>query len=649
MHVKALYRAGLFGVLALAGSCADDTPRGSTDSAAGARDRFSNAEPTGSTAGPAGSAPVLSDCHPQCQDFPAEPILDDGGPSPVPADAAARFGTADRFGDGGPCVLEPALSDGELPGALLPPNWLRPRFRFEPLAGETLWEIRLRAESEAHDLVAYTTATVWTLPREVWRGMGVNLRDAEITVTVRGLGKDGGTPSGTRGSFSIAPVEARGKLVYWGTRSSEVAPDTSQLTGFAVGDEGVATALTVPQVGDRGVTNEDGRGLRAGYGAEPGHVQCIGCHVSTPDGEAVAFLDHWPWNLVVASVQPGRAGQRPAYLTQGAELLLSQPWQGMPSFSPAHWSEARRILVAAYSPRGAEDGVGFGGPMYPSSADGLAWFDLATDARFEADPAMGDVQAQLNDRIRQVQGEAWGLLELGGETRSAASPDFSHDGRRIVYAAADFTRDGRLAENNAEVDLHVVPFANGAGGEVKPLPGAAEPGVAEYYPAFSADDRLVAFTRVDPIDANALYYRPDGEIHVVPAEGGRATRLIANDPPACSGERSPGVINSWPKWAPSVPRVAASAAEFGKPPRSFYFLIFSSARAYPGQFELPRTQYSPPDTRSSQLYMAAIVRDDDSGELTTHPATYLWNQDPSTSNLTPAWDEFDIPAVTPPD
>jgi hypothetical protein len=70
-----------------------------------------------------------------------------------------------------------------------------------------------------------------------------------------------------------------------------------------------------------------------------------------------------------------------------------------------------------------------------------------------------------------------------------------------------------------------------------------------------------------------------------------------------------------------------------------------SARAYPGQFEIPEGPFSPPDTRSSQLYMATIVQDEESGELTTYSAVYLWNQEAATSNLTPAWDEFKIPPV----
>jgi hypothetical protein len=321
----------------------------------------------------------------------------------------------------------------------------------------------------------------------------------------------------------------------------------------------------------------------------------------------------------------------------------------MQTFSAAHWSAGDRVVVLAYSPRNTgQSGVGFAdGAPYPSHSDGLAWIDLETSATFGAQPEQGDVQMLINQQIAAQLGNAIGLLALDGETRSVAAPSFSHDGTRIVYTSAEATQDGRLAPGR-EADLHVVPWNDRQGGAVAPVAGAAEPGVAEYYPAFSADDRLIAFNRVASPDGAALYYRPDGEIYVVPSAGGTATRLAANDPPACGGEHSPGVINSWPKWSPAVTAVPPPDAEFAPGARTYYWLIFSSARAYPGSFQLPRTQYSPNDTRSSQLYMTAVVQDEH-GAISTYAAVYLWNQDPSTSNLTPAWDEFKIPEVPGPD
>jgi hypothetical protein len=599
-------------------------------------------------------APTVSICAPNCTDFPAQPLLDTESGSSPPGDAAALFGAPGNMGGSGVCVLEPQLSDGDKPGALFPRNWLRPRFRWQPLAGEDVWELRFTAEEQSHVLVVYTSRPVWKMPREMWKAVAEHSTGGPITLTIRGMSsRTRGRPSGTSGTFAIAPAEATGKLVYWATTSSEVGPDTSKLVGFDVGDESVIDALRVPQVDDRGILQEGGRDLRGKYdqprGVPPGHVQCIGCHTSTPDGEAVAFTDHWPWNTVLASVQAESVGRAPAYLTSGAQRMLNQPWLGMTTFSEGHWRAGDRVLLTSYSPRNqSKGGVGFSdGAPYPSQHDGLAWFDLEAMATFTTDQTKGDVQQQLNDQIVAQVGKGFGLLQLQGETRSAVTPNFSHDGRRIVYTSADSTQDGRIGPNNQEVDLHVVPYNERAGGAVAPLQGAAEPKVAEYYPAFSHDDRLVAFTRVSKLDQGQIYYRPDGEVYVVPSDGGEATRLVANDPPACSGQKSPGIINSWPKWSPAVtfwPSRAEFEANF-----TYYWVIFSSARAYEGQFMLPKTQFSPSDTRSSQLYMAAIVRNEDTRELATFPAVYLWNQDPATSNLTPAWDDFKIPPVPGPD
>jgi hypothetical protein len=44
--------------------------------------------------------------------------------------------------------------------------------------------------------------------------------------------------------------------------------------------------------------------------------------------------------------------------------------------------------------------------------------------------------------------------------------------------------------------------------------------------------------------------------------------------------------------------------------------------------------------------MAGVVIDKQ-GAVHTYPAVYIWNQDPTTSNLTPAWNNFQIPPPPP--
>ncbi len=577
-----------------------------------------------------GGAPIMDapdhpvpTCFSACSDFPAAPILDPKAPTPPPANAATLFGPVTNMGSTGPCVFEPQLAQGSDPGTLFPANWLRPRFRFTPLAGENLWEIRVHADLEANDLVVYTTATTYAMPAEVWTKLANNVLLKPITVTIRGLNTSApGTPSGTKGTFQVAPVYAGGAMVYWASTTAAVGPQNSKLVGFRVGDESVINALTIPQV-TRQVLDVQGQQQRP--------VACIGCHTSTPDGKSVGFTDTWPWNGLIASIEGSTAGAQPAYVSAGAATLLNQPFLGMLTFSKGQWADGKHLVVSGYTAR--DIGVGFtnkaGGA--PST---LAWFNLDTTSTI---PWTVNMPGPTNAAILGAEKMAWGLLPLTGETASAITPAFSHDGKNVFYTSATKEQDGRIGGGNTDVNIHVVPFNDSAGGAVTSLAGASEPGVAEYYPNLSVDDRFVAFNRLAPIDQDDIYYRKEGEINVIPASGGTAKRLPANDPVACGGEKSPGVLNSWAKWSPGMKAVDG---------KNYYWLIFSSARAYPGQFDLPAAQSK--DHRSSQLYMTAVVEDATTHELTGYDGVYLWNQDPTTTNLTPAWDEFEIPPVPPP-
>lgn len=76
------------------------------------------------------------------------------------------FGAADDSKSPGVCVIEPQLSSGTLPGTLFPSNWLRPRFRWTPLPGENMWEIRLRAMNQDRPAVVRdnTNSALTTYP-----------------------------------------------------------------------------------------------------------------------------------------------------------------------------------------------------------------------------------------------------------------------------------------------------------------------------------------------------------------------------------------------------------------------------------------------------------------------------------------------------
>lgn len=637
--------------------------------------------------------------HPKCNagtctDFPAEPILGEG----VPANAPALFGASPDFTPGSLCVIEPQLSGDGKDGAMLPANWVRPRFRVAAPAGIDLLEIRIHSPVEKNDLVAYTlyksggTPPSWYLPKEIWAGTGGpmvppagngfanNAAGQPVTVTIRGINSTApGKPVGVSGDFHIAPVVATGSMVFWTVNSASVTPESSKLLGFAVGDEGVAESLTLPQIQWSGELGEDGAVLRGYYDAMPlpgfvnGQVRCIGCHTSLPDGSGVVFTDDWPWSKAASSLAQGSVGAIPTVIGAGAQAIMKMPWWGTQTLSRGHWTPGDHTLVTTYGTTfksgAARTKAWQSLPSYdaanPANDDRvkwhqLAWIDLESTAPIDvavtATPDYGAALTARNDAAMAAQGTAWGLIATGDTDVSAASPNFSHKGDKIVYVATDYSPDGHPDALAKTADLRTVDYNNRAGGTSQPLNGASDPAFLEYYPAYSADDRFITFARAPTPSAaspDGPYYNRFGEVMVIPAGGGIPTPLAANTPVACGGDNvSTGLINSWPKWSPDA---------FSVNGKTYHFLIFSSARKYGDEFSQPFKL--PPNplssfkglNDSSQLYLAAVVVDDATQAITTYPAVYIWNQNRAPgadgaaglhySNLTPAWDPIKLPPL----
>ena len=254
---------------------------------------------------------------------------------------------------------------------------------------------------------------------------------------------------------------------------------------------------------------------------DPTHETCIGCHAATPDGNGVGFaLGQGLYLDSIADIRMGLAGMVPSYVTPTA-LAALRKLEGTPTYSPAHWSAGDRIVVLG-------------------DTGELTWI--------------------------QLDGDRQGIVVRDGDTRQAIAPTFRHDGQAIAYVSTNSISLGRQAAGPS--DLYEVPYAAGAGGPAVAIRGAADPAYTEYYPAFSPDDAFIAFTRID--GSGNVYSVPEAEVFLVPSLGGAATRLKANDAPACQTDlHSPGLTNDWPKWSPDVGHANG---------KTYYWLTFSSQR-----------------------------------------------------------------------
>ena len=158
-----------------------------------------------------------------------------------------------------------------------------------------------------------------------------------------------------------------------------------------------------------------------------------------------------------------------------------------------------------------------------------------------------------------AQGTGWGVIARTGDANPAAYASFAHTSDTLLYVSR--RRSVATGVTVDHGDLETVPYAARAGGTATPIAGATRPTYNEYYPTFSPDDRYVAYNRVP--NGQSSYNNaqrrgvrdPGGGRHAGAARGERSA--------AAAGKTSPGVTNSWPKWAPGRDRRGTASATTG--------------------------------------------------------------------------------------
>lgn len=142
------------------------------------------------------------------------------------------------------------------------------------------------------------------------------------------------------------------------------------------------------------------------------------------------------------------------------------------------------------------------------------------------------------------------------DDRVQTSPALSPDGKWLVFAGAPLNpklleamgdrkflpAKGRYIDELNELypyqfELYRMPFDAGRGGEPRPLEGASDNGMSNYFPRYSPDGRWIVYCRAP----TGLVQQPQSKLWIVPAAGGAARPLECNTEP----------FNSWHSFTPN--------------------------------------------------------------------------------------------------
>src|ERR1035438_6466868 len=125
---------------------------------------------------------------------------------------------------------------------------------------------------------------------------------------------------------------------------------------------------------------------------------------------------------------------------------------------------------------------------------------------------------------------------------------WSPDGKWLAFSRAEardpYPADGKMAayandpaEVKIQYDLYRIPFNGGRGGTPERIEGASQNGMSNSFPKISPDGKWIVFVEAK----NGQLMRPDRELYIVPATGGKARLMECNT----------ALMNSWHSFSPN--------------------------------------------------------------------------------------------------
>jgi Flp pilus assembly protein TadD len=440
-------------------------------------------------------------------------------------------------------------------GTLFPPEITPPTFLWrDPSGTATRWSIRIAFATGGPDIQLQAAgelmrvgemdnsyegfvpptlspeqaaAHTWKPDAGVWAAIKTRSTGHLATVVVTGFGGDRADKPVSRGQVAIQtstdPVGA--PLMY---RDVPLVPSAAQ------GERGINKPLPdelLPMIKWR-LRYLDEPESRTVMQKLP---TCANCHSVSSDGKTLGLdVDGPANNKALYGLLPIKtvSSISKEYVVKWSEVNEKTPPQRFALMSQV--SPNGEYVVTSIHPPGVSRSLGdmFYNGFYPAygfvqvfypTRGVLAWYSRAT-GKLQPLPGADDPE--------YVQACAF----------------WSPDGRYLVFSRAK-ARDpyppgqppSRYAndpnETQIQYDLYRIPFNNGKGGTAERIAGASENGMSNNFPKVSPDGKWIVFVQ----NKNGLLMRPDSHLYIIPAQGGVARRLKANQK----------LMNSWHSFSPN--------------------------------------------------------------------------------------------------
>ncbi|MBN1596925.1 MAG: PD40 domain-containing protein [Bacteroidales bacterium] len=106
-----------------------------------------------------------------------------------------------------------------------------------------------------------------------------------------------------------------------------------------------------------------------------------------------------------------------------------------------------------------------------------------------------------------------------------------------TLADEELIKEFLTGKRELKYDLYIIPFNDGRGGKAKPLEGASNNGMSNYFPAVSPDGKWLVYCQSEKF----MMLQADSRLHIIPAKGGKSQKL------KCNFKN----MNSWHAWSPN--------------------------------------------------------------------------------------------------